>query len=331
MAGIYGRECKHIKVWREANRNMPVEIDEIKYARSVPSFLKGLNEMAGGDFYNSDVIVALHGKPGVGKTLYALHECASMASAGVNVLIVDTEGGLKSAVEKWWPKLSRRFERRGKVYVETRKSLHTLHEFLGFRTEFSVHKKSKESEGKMEFRILETIQSPEIDNFVKQQDVGFIVVDSVSMPVTTAISEEQQNRPARYTATALIMGKLAELQERYGACVLTVHHSSWNPANQYEIFAQMRGGKIVHHYSKRVLYMDARKKDELSNFRRMWLARAEDVERFADVAFLAIDDDGMHDIDIKTGYEAGLLTDAEVEYVKETERWKEILAQKRRK
>lgn len=331
MAGTFGKRCKHIDEAERRGLMAPVEIGKAGFTRSFPSFLSSLNEIVGENFFNSDVIVAVHGKPGVGKSLYALHECANASAKGINFLYIDTEGGFKSLAHSWWDKLEKKFgikEGSGKGYVETRKTLKTLHEFLGYRTDTVWVKKKERGEeetGKMEFRILESLPEPEIDSFIQKKDIGFVVVDSVSMPVATAINEEQQNRPARFTATALIMGKLAELQEKYGVCVLTIHHSSWNPQNPYETFAQMRGGKIVHHYSKRILYMDMRQKDELSDMRRLWLARAEDVAKFSDVAFLSIDDNGMGDIDAKTGYEAGLLTNSELEWVKDTARWQKVL------
>lgn len=323
MAGIFGKKCKHIK---EAERlgviKMPVSVSESKPQKSFPSFLRGLNEMVGEDFYNSDIIVAIHGKPSVGKTLYALHECIHLLSIGGNFLYIDTEGGFKSMVAKWWPVLEKRFlgsGRKGDGYVEVRKTLTSLHEFLGFKTSVLWVKE------KMEFRILEKMKEAPIDEFIEKKKIDFVVLDSVSMPVATAINEEQQNRPARFTATALIMGKLAEIQEKYNCCVLTINHTSWNPSNPYESFGQMRGGKIVHHYAKRIVYIDSRQKSELANFRRFWLVRAENIDKFGDVAFAFIDDSGMHDIDIKTGWKAGILTDNEVEYVKDTGRWSKVL------
>ncbi|MCS7137357.1 MAG: AAA family ATPase [Candidatus Caldarchaeum sp.] len=316
MAGSFGRECKHVKEMREVY-GMPETIGA-KPKKVVKSFHDDLNQIFGDGFYNSDVIVSIHAKPATGKTLFALHECAYAAKQGENFLYIDTEGGFKSMSAKWWPILSKRFgldAKSGKGFVEVRKSLQGLHNFLGYDTAVIWQKE------KLEFRIKQSFEEPEIDKFVEKEKIGFIVVDSVSMPVATAINEEQQNRPARFTATALILGKLAELQDKYGVCVLTINHSTWNPTNPYETFAQMRGGKIVQHFSKRIIYMDARKAGELSSFRRLWIARAETLDKFEDLVFVSIDDDGMKPLDIKTGYQAGLLTDNEREHVVENPRW----------
>jgi len=327
MAGSFDRSCKHIsQLLDEIGRGvrMPQPISSAKPKTAYHSSLPELDEVFGAS-YNSDVIVSIHGKPGVGKSLFALWECGNVVKQGGCFLYVDTEGGFKSMAEKWWPVLSKSLGVKDGGFVETCKTLERLHEFLGYRTEIVWVK------DKLEFRIRESLEKPEIDEFIKANNVTFVVVDSVSMPVATAINEEQQNRPARFTATALIMGKLAELQERYGVCVLTIHHSSWNPANPYETFAQMRGGKIVHHFSKHVLYMDMRGKNELRNFRRLWIGRAEDTGKWGDVVFFSISDKGIMPVGREVGYEAGLLTDNELEYVRDNERWRRVLSEKRQR
>ncbi|MEM0478288.1 MAG: AAA family ATPase [Candidatus Caldarchaeum sp.] len=309
MAGTFGKKCKHIA---EAERRglMPLEINNLRPEKSMSSFSKELNIVAGGDFYNSDVIVAVHGKAGVGKSLFSIHECVKAAAEGRNFLYIDTEGGFKSMAEKWLPKLQERFgELKGHGYVETRKTLASLHEFLGYKTEILWVKE------KMEFRILSSKNPSELEDFVEKKKIDFIVVDSVSAPVEAAINEERQNRPARFSATALIMGKLAEVQEKYGSCILTIHHSSFDPTNPYEVFARIRGGKIVQHYCKRILYMDMREKSELSAYRRLWVARMEDKEKFSDVVVLRIGDDGFFDVSPNESLKAGVFTSSELEYL----------------
>ena len=133
---------------------MPVSLrDAVKNLKYLKSSLKGLNEVYGGSLYNSDEIVALYGKPQVGKTLFALQEAVA---SGANVLYIDTEGGFKGMAQKWLDVLVERFKAKNEVYLETCKTLDALTEFMGFRTKvvFRVADESggDEEEGEREKR-----------------------------------------------------------------------------------------------------------------------------------------------------------------------------------
>ena len=111
---------------------MPVELsDAIKNLRYIPSSIEGLNEVYGGYVYNSDEIVALYGKPQVGKTLFCLQEAVA---SNANVLYIDTEGGFRGMASKWLDVLRARFKTEGKIYLESSKNLMSLMEFFGFKT-----------------------------------------------------------------------------------------------------------------------------------------------------------------------------------------------------
>ena len=110
---------------------------------------------------------------------------------------------------------------------------------------------------------------------------------------------------------AIIMGKLVNLQQTHNVCVLVTNHASFDPTNPYSNVAQMRGGIAVHHFSKRIIYMDMRDKKELRNYRRLWIMRIEDEPKASTVIGARIDDAGFHyEKDVKK-----LLTDSEVDRV----------------
>jgi len=339
-AGLSGRECVHRRMVMWA---MPVELREaIKKMKFMKSSIEGLNEVFGGHVYNSDEIVALYGKPQVGKTLFCLQEAVASNS---NVLYIDTEGGFKGMAGKWLDILTERFKSKSKIYLEPAKNLQHLMEFFGFKTRVvfqasddtddeeeesqskktNIDKKSIEKiisdlqkkerkemkvKGKMEFRVLEKYDNAPVDIWVEKSEIDFVILDSVSAPVRVLMPEERQNLPARATAMAIIMGKLVSLQQNYNVCVLVTNHASFDPMNPHGL-AQMRGGIAVHHFAKRIIYMDMRDKKDLRNYRRLWIMRMEDEPKASMVVGARIDDVGFHyEKDVKK-----LLTDTEVERV----------------
>jgi ribosomal protein L20 len=68
----------------------------------------------------------------------------------------------------------------------------------------------------------------------------------------------------------------------------------------------MRGGVVVHHYAKRIIYMDQREAKDLRDYRRMWIVRTGADAKFSDVIGLKIGSLGFEEVDVQN-----LLTDTE--------------------
>jgi predicted ATP-dependent serine protease len=298
----------------------PVEFDKAGNGiRKFESTIKGLNEKFGGAMYSSDEMVAFYAKPGVCKTLLTLQEIFGFASKGLNVLYVGTEGGEQSMIDSWYDTFAAKYKPKGKMFVEVKKSLSALTEYLGFKTNVvyksSGDKKSDDLDkvkGKMEFRVVESKSEGEIDKFIKENNIDILAIDSISSPIRQAIVDEQQNNPAKASAMALICGKLLKMQEQYKIGVIVTVHAMFNPADPYETSANLRGGVVIAHYCKRVVYLDARDKRELKDYRRAWIARAENKAKFDDVVGLKINDAGIEECSVDE-----LLTDNEREKLEE--------------
>jgi hypothetical protein len=169
--------------------------------------------------------------------------------------------------------------------------------------------------GKMEFRVIERYENALIDGWIKEKDIEFVILDSISAPIRVLMPEERQNLPARATAMSLVMGKLVNLQQRHNVCVLVTNHASFNPTDPYQSRDStspiMRGGISVYHFSKRIIYMDERHGKDYRNFRRLWIMRIEDEPRAGAVVGVKIDDAGFHYVkDVKE-----LLTDGEIKKI----------------
>jgi len=305
-------ECKHLK---EAGE-MPIELGEIeRTVRRWPSFSIGVNRLFGGALFTSDAIVGLHGLPHEGKSLWMIHEAFNLAAQGCNVLYIDTEGNAGEMFLHWKDKLAARFNPKGKIYLESRRSLESLCEFLGFKVAVVFHSASRKEKGKMEFRVISSEEESEIEKVMKEKKISAVIIDSISAPIRIAFPDAQENFPSRASAMALMFGKLVALQEKYGCAVAVTAHSSVNPANPYQTWAELRGGVVAHHYIKRLLYIDSRKSKKYANFRRLWVFRCEDKPKLGGVATVEIKDDGIHD------YEnfAELLSDSELEMIANAE------------
>jgi hypothetical protein len=251
--------------------------------------------------------------------------------------------------QKWYDIFRERFKTKGSIYLESCRTLDALTDFFGFKTRvvFKVADDEKEKEekadkkekkvpntveekvamlkaaekkqlnekGKMEFRVIERYENALVDGWIKEKDIEFVILDSISAPIRVLMPEERQNLPARATAMALLMGKLVSLQHKYNVCVLVTNHASFDPTDMYSnkdsTAPTMRGGISVHHFSKRIIYMDERRSKDLRDYRRLWIMRIEDEPRAGAVVGVKIDDAGFHYVkEVKE-----LLTDSEIKKI----------------
>lgn len=296
---FYRKKCKHLL---DLLKNMTVyELDEIlndgsRVGRKFPSSLDVVNDLYGDYAYDSNQISALYGKPSVGKTLFSIQEAIYLSSKGYNILFIDTEGSLIPMLRKWVPVLEERFGKRvGRIYVESKKSIETLMEALGYRVvlEYKMADKKKQK-GKLEFKVLESIPS-KIEKLILDKKIDFLILDSLTSPLRS-FTKEQQNFPARSDCIAFILREFVRLQEEYNIGVLVTHHATFNPSNPYETMADASGGVVVHYYCKRFSYLDKRDAAAYKNYRRFWLVRGENAPEWSRAVVTEINDTGYHDV-----------------------------------
>ena len=302
ISGIIRKSCKHID---ELIDEMVYNIEEIlkdEAGRKFDSFLTVLNDMFEDKAYNSNEVSALYGKPKVGKSLFAIQEACKLSADGKNVLFIDTEGSIIPMLKKWVPVFESRYgKRKGKVLVESKKSIENLMKFLGHIVALQYKSKSaKMQKGKLEFSVIQTIDG-EIESIIKKNKIDFVILDSLTSPLRS-FTKEQQNYPARSDATAFIMRSFVKLQEEYNiGCLMTVH-ASFNPANVYETMAEATGGIVLHHYAKRLIYLDKREAQAYRDYRRFWLVRGENAPEWSKACVAKIDATGYNNITKKDEY-----------------------------
>lgn len=283
--------CKHVK---EIFGVDEIKVDDIikgsDEVKRIPSSLDALNDLFGGEAYNSDEMFAVYGKPKIGKSLLMLQESAYFSSIGYNVLYIDTEGSANEFVRKWIPIFRERFGKGdGNIWIKRTKSLEELMKYIGYNVKVNRQK------SKMEFRVEEYIENSEIDNTIKKNKIDVVILDSITAPIRI-FTASQQDHPSKSDALAHIFIALQRIMENYGVVVIVINQASWNPANPYEVGAEMRGGVVVQYNCKRVIYIDRREAKDVKNYRRFWIVRAEDIPDWSRATVAKINDLGYNDV-----------------------------------
>lgn len=291
------KKCKHMK--KLVKDMCAYNIDDIlkdETGKKFESSLEAINDIFEDDAYNSNEISAVYGKPKVGKSLFSIQEACKLSADGKNVLFVDTEGSIIPMLKKWIPVFEEIYgERKGKILVESKKSIENLMKYMGHLVALNYKSKSKNAQkGKLEFSVIQTIES-EMENILKKEKIDFIILDSLTSPLRS-FTKEQQNYPARSDATAFIMRTLVRFQEDYDVGCLVTVHATYNPANPYETMAEATGGIVLHHYAKRLLYLDKRSAKAFRDYRRFWLVRGENAPEWSKAGVAKIDENGYHSV-----------------------------------
>ena len=261
------------------------------------SCLDVINGIFDGHTFNSNEISGIYGKPKVGKSLMCIQESCKLAADGKNVLFIDTEGSIVPMLKQWVPVFEKKYgKRKGKIIVESKKDIEGLMEYLGHKVKVKYKSKDKSgSSGKLEFSVIQTVDESEMDKQIKKDNIDFIIMDSITSPLRE-FTKEQQNYPARADATAFILRGFVRAQETHNVGCLMTAHASFNPANPYETMADATGGIVLHHYVKRLLYLDKRQATAYRDYRRFWLVRSENAPEFSRCAVAKIDSEGYHGV-----------------------------------
>lgn len=294
-----GKFCKHLKLLSD---RMLYDVDKIlageeKLSLRVNSSLKNVDALFDGPAYNSNEIFLLYGNSQIGKTLLCLQEAYYFARNGLNVLYIDTEGGVEELMRTKFPKFKERFgEKQAKIYLQSRcKSVESLANYFGYDVLVTFKQSKKDADGKLQFDVMNHWKPSDLEKDIKENNINVIILDSMTAPLHIFTASKRQNFTARRDCAALLLRTLVYVQEHYDTLVIATNHASSDPTNPYETKARMAGGQVLHYYGKRILYMDKREKKDLRDYRRIWMKRGEDAE-WSKVAVVKITDYGYFDV-----------------------------------
>lgn len=311
---MFRKTCSHIRYVKEVI-GVPISAEDIiagrKNIRYFDSSIDILNEMFDGPPYSSGELFGIYGAYKSGKTLFSTQESFYRLSKGNNVLYMDTEGSIFNMIKKWGPVFKARFgiDDASGLLVEDVRSLRSLLWYLGYDMKIvSKIGRPKEDEPividkkkspKIEVSAVRYGDGP-IEKIVRDNNIDFVILDSISNPFRSVFPTEQQNNPSKSFVEAAILQRLVELQRDYDIGVIITIQASWNEADMYSGITQVRtrGGFSVNYNVKRLVYLNSRDKEGVRSYRKFWLVRAEDAEPWSKVGVMKITDMGYVSVPI---------------------------------
>jgi len=228
-----------------------------------------------------------------------------------NVFFMDTEGGLYEMMTLWKPVFDKRFNietriskdlskryDKGCVYLIEARHIRTVLREHGYDVELEITggKKSEESVPKINLRI-KGLTENRILKLIRENNVGYIVYDSISAPLRTGFVGGRTQLPARSDACSLWLSGILELADDYDVIIYSTAHESYDPANPYAT-PHIRGPTALLYSFKIVLYLDPSRsqKNELKNRKTIWLQRFFNVEGWSKSAKVELTSEGYRDI-----------------------------------
>jgi len=320
---MYRKKCSHID-YVKGEVDMVIKLSEILKGSSIREFdspIKALNEIFGGAPFTDSAIFGIVAAYKAGKTLMSIEHAFYFANKGYNVLYIDTEGSSKTMFKKWAPVFMEKYglseEEVDRIVIEDVRSLKHLMNYLGYRIQIYVKKSSgkkkgdidedvepfvtnKKGDGKTEVNLERVDDRGRIWYDVKNYNIDFIILDSMSNPFRPVFGNRQQDNPTKSQIEAAIIQKLIELQEEFNVGVIVTLQASWNPADSYASITQTRarGGFSVYYNIKRMVFMNARDASGFRSYRKIWLVRSEDAEPWSKVGVVKITDMGYVDVPV---------------------------------
>lgn len=152
------------------------------------------------------------------------------------------------------------------------------------------------------------VRKTPIGKFVKENNVKYVLVDSVTNPTEIFGPGGQMNNPGRDNANGNWFQQMQSLAEKYNTTIIAIFHYSLNPTNMYDKRGHPIGGKAVNANFKFLLLLQRpagamgtpfSTKAEKVNVRNLSLMRHPRKEPFKDFVSTKLTDDGFMDMDIK--------------------------------
>lgn len=158
--------------------------------------------------------------------------------------------------------------------------------------------------------IFSPVEDTPIGRFVAENNIGMVVVDSITM-LTTPFAGGRVSFPARADALGLLLSTIIELAEKMGITVVATHHESLDPANPYAR-PTVKGGKMIRHTFKYNMYIEALRGKKNAGVKRLYLERHPTEEPFAFYTSVMLKSDGYHDLNPDRVYKTENATKANV-------------------
>jgi archaellum biogenesis ATPase FlaH len=305
---FHKKDCKHIRQLRYEVEKMGIKRGlrkkQKKDVRYFQSSISGINRMFVGGAYSSKIATGVFGLPGIGKSLFCIQECYYLLKQGYRVLFVDTEGSLNAQLDNWEAIFMERFGISDEVVDENLimedryRKLDKILEYFGYRAEIKL-KGGKVEVDCDEIRDKRKKWPSEFEKDIVENNVDFVIFDSLTNPIRLAIPPNPQNTPTKSYLEGKIIEKLCEVQDKYNVGCLVTMQGTFNPSKPYDNAVHFRGGLSVRYNVKRVLGFLKREKKDLEDYRQVWFVRGETGKPYSQVTFVKYTDLGILDVDLE--------------------------------
>lgn len=128
-------------------------------------------------------------------------------------------------------------------------------------------------------RIDMDVEESPIGKFVAENNVGFLLYDSISMPIQKTFIGSRQNRPVRTEATHGWLGQIHGLADLFDLAVIGTIHASGDPMMFRGKPGSMQrpdplGGVAILHNFKKVLFLQGINSMKQKNVKKLWVERS---------------------------------------------------------
>ena len=266
-----------------------------------------------------DMNCVMIGLPKTGKTLYALEQGYHInKEIGGNILYLGTEETSDFFLKVWTPSFEKKHGVKPKLIYRYLPNAEELLGYIGYHGHLmlqsaeeikpkkedkpeQVGKKvvpKKEKGIKIDFKLTKVdLVDSDLVKDIKENDIKYIVVDSIITPFEGVTIGGPQNYPIRANLETMFLTGLPKITKQSGKqiYIFMTNHITFNPTDPWaqkmlEKFFVEKGGKQLNHYTKVVFGIG--KRDTPHGARTLHIIRYGNIEEFSKPYFMLINKEG---------------------------------------
>lgn len=308
--------CKHIYFLYEQLKELGVKKMSNKEFEKLETGCKTIDLLLGGGLPYG-IVTSVVSEPNIGKTKLGLQCALANIAKGYKSLIIDTEGekfedhlAIMTKFGKRW-NLSEDDIKKNIIWISAKGDLNELSiekllKLFGYKLTLELS-----SNGKYSVTFEDLVEVIKEGRKIKSRkkllpikeymdNVRYILIDSITMPLKESVGSETQNLPARASIVQRLYGRLYQIAKEYNAAILVTHHASVNPITPYgRDFGHMYGGHPVLYNSKYAIQL----LDSTSEIKKTKFKGFEhEARRVRLIRHPYINDTKLYDIRLKTDY-----------------------------
>ena len=222
------------------------------------------------------------------------------------VLWIDTEGGMDIYLKLNESMLKNKYSmKESPIILKKIVDLKEIFKFIGMDVDFEVS-----NSGMVNVKYYGDATVPdekdrrrrvpysEFDELIKKEDIGMVVIDSITMPFKSKFAGGREQLPGRSSAYALLLTRIALYTEKHDLITFITSHESLSPDASYEKPTAV-GASTMKYVSKFWYYLEkpAFSNPKMTGFRRVYLVRFPNVNDWSKRGVIEFTNKGVVDSD----------------------------------